>query len=83
MKLNHVGIRPEHKVVISNDRKGLKDIRGLSYEILPDDSYRVWTDRMLTSGCNKEVSGDETLGDLIFCPKCDEFFSRDQFKEDE
>lgn len=79
MSLVHVGIRPEYEIVRKTDK--LKGIMGLAYEIFPNGAYRVWTDRMLKSGCNNEIKEINKSGDLIYCPYCDELFSKDQFKE--
>lgn len=89
MPLIHVGIRPEFKIMaLTREFKSVKD----HYcEMLSDGSYKIWTTRMLESGCNKRMSmddgiiqsGDNTINNLIYCKHCDEFFSRNQFKESE
>ena len=81
MPLIHKGIRPTHQVVKSSADLKLIDKPGLSYEIFPDDSYKIWTDRTLNSGCNNQIEGDIKLGEMIYCEYCDEFFNRNQFEE--
>lgn len=78
MSLRHVGIRPKYKLIKFNSK--LKPIEGFKYEIRPDGSYRLWSGRMLKSGCNKLVDGEKTLKGLVYCKYCNEFFSKDQFE---
>ena len=79
MTLVHKGIRPKYELVHKTNE--LKAIKGIDYEIYPNGAYRVWTKRMLTSGCDCSIHDIHKLDDLIYCPHCDEFFSVDQFEE--
>ena len=78
--LRHVGIRPTYPLVIDMTDVGQRKHRK-KYEVYPDGGYRVWNDRMLKSGCNRVIRGDEKLGELIYCPFCDEYFNSEQFEE--
>ena len=82
MKLKHVGVRPTYPLV-TKLRPEQKAREGIKYEIFAKGGYKIWTERMLRSGCNNEVSGDVRIGSLIYCEHCDEFFSQDQFVEGE
>ena len=76
MILVHVGIKPEHATF--PETVGLHKYQ---IEKMPDGSSKLWTGRMLTSGCNQEVSEIEGEDNLIYCNHCDEWFSKNQFKE--
>jgi len=75
--LVHVGIRPTHRLEYYEGRKRQETY----HEIFPNGSYRIWTKKMLKSGCGKKIKTIKQLLGLIYCPYCDEYFSRDQFKE--
>ena len=77
--IKHVGIRPIHQLAYSI--KGVKPVDGLKYEEFPDGSHRVWHKRMLESGCDHEFETVVDLDDLIYCPNCVEYFSKDQFEK--
>lgn len=77
MSLVHVGIRPKNKVVRFNQNH--REVLGYKYELFPDGSYKLWSNRQLESGCNNVVDENVRMNDLIYCPYCDEYFSRDQF----
>ena len=77
--LKHVGVRPSGRMI--GFSKDLKEIPNNKYELLPLGGYRMWSSRMLRSGCNKVVSGKEMMEGLIYCKYCDEFFNANQFKE--
>jgi len=75
MILVHKGIQPTESIIqIEGSRR---DVR---FELFKDGGYRIWTTRMLRSGCNKLVYGDLENDSLIYCEYCDEFFSIDQFE---
>lgn len=81
MLLKHVGIRPIHPLIFFNRR--LRIVHRYKYEVFPDGSYKLWSKKMLNSGCNHLVNGDIRVGDLIYCDYCDELFSSNQFEETE
>ena len=84
MSLVHVGVRPKYKLTLENCKDEVKRrYKGCYYEHLPDGGFKVWTSRMLASGCNKVLDDIVRKYKLIYCPHCDEFFSKDQFKESE
>ena len=77
MKL-HKGIRPVGEI------KAIRTDLMTQYnyqEVLENGHVRLWTNRMLRSGCNQEVKEIKTLSGLIYCPHCDEYFSQNQFLE--
>lgn len=78
--LVHVGIRPKYKLVYQPDKAG-KRYRKTYHETLPNGGYKIWTARMLKSGCGHVIDDIIRLEGLIYCPKCDEYFSESQFKE--
>ena len=80
IEIIHVGIRPQYKT-----KQKKHDIKNewIHIETLPDGSKVHWTERMLVSGCNKVISETSYMGDLIYCPHCDEYFNKKQFKESE
>lgn len=79
--LVHVGIRPKGELTYYSD-KSKKKFRKTYHEALPKGGYKVWTSRMLNSGCNKKTGDIIKLGELIYCPHCKEYFSEDQFKKE-
>ena len=76
MILVHVGIRPEYKTVFQSVR-----FRNYHLEELPNGDTKVWTEKMMRSGCNQELSDVVRKYRLIYCEHCGEFFSKNQFKE--
>ena len=78
MPLVHVGIRPTHPLKRQNAAMMLR--KEDAKEMLPGGGYRIWTERMLQSGCNQEVTEIKRLDDLLYCETCGEFFSQNQFK---
>lgn len=81
MKLYHVGIRPVHPLVKFTE--GRKAIGGFRYEIFPDGGHKLWSERMLFSGCGGGIEWWTTFRGLIYCPYCKEYFSTNQFEEGE
>lgn len=76
MKLKHVGIRPLYSLSLLDFKKKLY------YE---EETEKVWTLRMLKSGCNRTVPDGyvrRDLKDCIYCPWCDEWFSENQWREE-
>jgi len=73
--LVHSGQRPKYEFV-DNDRKGFEKMH---FEKYPDGSGKWWTDKMLKSGCGRRV--DFTDAELIYCPHCDQTFSRKEFTD--
>lgn len=75
--LVHEGIRPKGETSMINHGS----YKGCVREELDGGGYRVWTDKMLKSGCGGLSNSDVRLNGLIYCRKCDEFFSEEQFEE--
>lgn len=73
----HVGVRPIHPIVRSTS----KSDKQAFYERFPDGKFLRWTRRQLESGCNTIIEEKRGMGDLIFCPKCDEWFNEKQFEK--
>lgn len=77
MALRHVGIRPLHPLTLIDFKKKIWE------EKYPDGSIRHWNLRQLNSGCGKSFSGYQLeIYDCIYCPYCDEYFSKEQWIED-
>lgn len=74
MTLRHKGIRPVHPVEVLDFK------RKLFIEDYPDGGYKIWTQRMLRSGCDKIVEDIHELRDCYYCPRCDEWFHKDQWE---
>jgi len=68
--LIHEGIRPLHSLTQPDFRKNIY------YE---DVTGRRWNDRMLKSGCGREVMSLHVMNDCIYCPYCDEWFNKEQW----
>jgi len=79
MIVRHIGIRPKYKLISFNNE--LKAIEGFKYERFPGGGYRLWSDRMLKSGCGHVIAVDKKIGELIYCKFCAEYFSTNQFEE--
>lgn len=75
--LVHVGVRPEYEIR-EVDRFGVNRIYR---EERPDGSYKIWNERQLESGCGFGLTKVVEADNLLFCRYCDEWFSKDQFKE--
>ena len=78
--MRHVGIRPKYKTY--RYTRKLQARNGQSYELLPEGGYRLWTDRMLNSGCNQVLVNVKRYRGLIYCPHCEEWFSEEQFVDE-
>ena len=78
MALRHVGVRPLHSLTLVDFKKKLWD------EIDPNGKViRQWNLRQLNSGCGKSFSGYALeIYDCIYCPYCDEYFSKEQWNEE-
>jgi hypothetical protein len=76
MRLKHIGVRPVGELEFLDDGR----MRKTWIERLPDGGYKLWNKRLLNSGCNKIVYEDEHDGELIYCPWCEAWFSRNQFE---
>lgn len=82
MRLKHVGIRPVYELTLLNWK------RCLYVEELPNGKDRIWTKRMLRSGCNEVTNDplvltvDVTNEELLYCPYCDEYFAKEQWREE-
>ena len=72
--LKHIGIRPLHKLTVLDFKKKI------FYEEYPDDTFKLWNERMLNSGCNTIVADTTELMDCYYCPACDEYFSKNQWE---
>jgi hypothetical protein len=75
LKLIHKGIRPLHSLTVLDFKKKIY------YEEYPDETFRLWNKRMLNSGCDNVISSPKELMECYYCPKCDEYFSKDQWEE--
>lgn len=75
MNLKHKGIRPTYPL-LQLDFK-----RKLYYEEFPDGKIKIWNKRTLISGCDTVVENPRRLMECYYCPKCDEWFSVDQWVE--
>lgn len=77
MALRHVGIRPKHSLTLIDFKKKIWE------EEYPDGKIKVWNLRTLNSGCDKSFEGYQLeIYDCIYCPYCDEYFSKDQWIEE-
>lgn len=76
--IKHIGERPLHPLRQEKDK--IKN-EWTYIEALPDGTKRIWTERMMISGCNKQIESTEYMYNLIFCPHCDEYFNQKQFTE--
>jgi hypothetical protein len=83
-KLRHVGIRPTHPTQVL-------DFKRKTYlEEFPNGTYKIWTKKLLSSGCGYDYKFDEDLkrSDVkelqgcLYCPRCDEYFSKDQWEDE-
>jgi hypothetical protein len=74
--MRHIGIKPDGPLERVEDGRN----RRTYIETLPDGGYRIWNDKLLKRGCNKVVYEDERDGVLVYCPWCDEWFSRRHYE---
>lgn len=80
--MRHVGIRPVFELTVLDFK------RCLWVETFPDGSTRVWNKRMLRSGCNevtkqpRELTIGITGEVLLYCPHCDEYYAKEQWREE-
>lgn len=47
---------------------------------LEDVTGRVWTERMLRSGCESVTTQIQEMRECIYCPWCDEWFNKEQWE---
>ena len=76
--MKHVGVRPEYAIERDEGKK-----RPTWYEFFPLGGYRIWTLKTLRSGCNRKLKEIKSVGNLIYCPFCEEWFNELQFKSTE
>jgi len=74
MALRHVGIRPTHSLELLDFK------RKIYIEVFEDESYKLWTERMLRSGCDKIMNSTKAVLGCFYCSTCDEYFSEDQWE---
>lgn len=75
-KIKHIGRRPQYPVQVL-------DFKRKTYiEEFPDGSYKIWNKKMLNSGCDGVVEEIKELYDCIYCPHCNEYFSKDQWEDE-
>lgn len=78
MALRHVGIRPLYSLTLIDFKKKIWE------EEYPDGKIKSWNLRQLNSGCGKAFEGYTLeIYDCIYCPYCDEYFSKEQWHEEE
>lgn len=75
MKLIHKGIKPLHELQVLDFK------RKIYYEECLDGSYKLWTERQLNSGCDFIIREIKEMRGCIYCPWCDEWFSKNQWEE--
>lgn len=77
-KLRHVGLHPTHPIELLDFK------RKLYIEDFPDGTYKIWNKRQLNSGCGKTVplTYMREMRGCIYCPWCDEWFSKKQWLEE-
>lgn len=76
--MKHKGIRPIY-LPLEKDDDGRK--RTTYYEYLPDGGYKIWNNKLLNSGCGKEITVITKCDELVWCPFCNEWASESQFDE--
>lgn len=78
MALRHVGIRPKYSLTLIDFKKKIWE------EEYPSGKVRLWNLRQLNSGCGQVFEGYQLeIYDCIYCPHCDEYFSKEQWYDDE
>lgn len=77
MMLIHKGVRP------TNELEEISFKKKYYAEHFDDGSWRLWTMKLLKSGCGLGVLEVKDLGGLIYCPHCEEWFSKEQYEESE
>lgn len=75
----HKGIRPISELITTRTNNDKFEHQ----ERLDNGNTRLWSNKMLNSGCDNDIEEIVELGGLIFCPYCDEYFSENQFEESE
>lgn len=75
-KLKHIGIRPTGTLTLVDFKKKIY------YEELGEEKYRLWNKRMLKSGCGLEIAVNKIkeMRGCIYCPRCDEWFNKEQWE---
>lgn len=74
MALRHVGIRPLYSLTLIDFKKKIWE---------EEVTEKLWNLRTLNSGCGKSFEGYQLeMYDCIYCPYCDEYFSKDQWHEE-
>lgn len=71
----HKGVRPTYHIQVLDFK------RKLYIEEFPDGTYKVWTKKQLRSGCGDTIDHISELMGCIYCPTCNEYFSKDQWDE--
>lgn len=75
MTLIHKGVRPLHFLTLLDFKKSLY------YEEYPDGTGKIWTTKMLNSGCGFVLKTEpRELRECWYCPRCDEYFSKSQWE---
>lgn len=76
MILIHKGVRPKYNLTLIDFKKKIY------YEEDPNGNFiKYWNMRMLNSGCNNVIRiAPKELMDCYYCPRCDEYFSKDQWE---
>lgn len=77
--MKHSGIRPVGELREIDDGR----FRSTYKEILQDGGYRLWNNKLLKSGCGKTLTELQEKDSLLYCPHCEEWFSKNQFSEDD
>lgn len=72
----HVGVRPVGETTIMEGK------RWELSEKLPLGNVRYWDKRQLNSGCGNNVEGETNNRGLIYCPHCEEWFNKREFKNE-
>lgn len=74
MALRHVGIRPLYSLTLIDFKKKIWE---------EEVTERLWNLRTLNSGCHQVFEGYTLeIYDCIYCPYCDEYFSKEQWYEE-
>jgi hypothetical protein len=73
-KLIHKGVRPVYDIYLVDFKKKIY------YEEYPNGTIKLWNLRTLNSGCGNVISAPRELMDCYYCPKCDEYFSKNQWE---
>lgn len=76
MGMIHCGVRPKSVIIKQEDGR----LRKTYHELLNGGGYKIWNEKLLNSGCGKEIDDVERDGELIYCPWCDEWFNKNQWR---